>query len=63
MFNMIFTAFPVGIKAYMDYDIYPMKDGDSLDLIDFVPKIYYFGQRNLSYNPLEFYKWTLLGTI
>ena len=75
-YNMVFTAFPLLVRACFDQDVYykkkvEIKEGavkkvviqDSQALKKMFPLLYYPGQQNLIFNIKTFYKSVFLGCV
>lgn len=62
-YNMLITAFPIGIYCYMEKDIYPIKEIDGEEFRKFIPSLYFPGQRNLHYNFYISIMWLAVGVV
>jgi len=74
MFNLQFTAWPIPFYACIDLDLYPGSDNskvkdpllefeayDPAHLREYLPNLYFPGQRNVSFNQLVFMWWAIRG--
>jgi hypothetical protein len=49
-YNMFLTTFPIVVYAFSEKDIMPIEEFDGSQFKDFIPSLYFAGQRNLLYN-------------
>lgn len=61
LYNMILTALPIGFYAWLEKDVYPIKEMDGEEYRDFIPSLYFPGQRNLHYNIYVSILWLFVG--
>jgi len=60
-YNIIFTNFPLMFKAMCDFDVNPERDG--VEMLKYIPYLYYNGQMSLSCNSRVFTTYFLMGCI
>ena len=72
-YNLLFTAFPLGIKALFDrdshYQVLKKLDSGGGAIVEFLnirylnPFFYHRGQANLTFNNFNFIVWTIRGIV
>jgi magnesium-transporting ATPase (P-type) len=58
-YNMVFTALPLLIKGFFEQDVNYITDGQQLK--QYMPKLYYLGQRSLIFNWPNYFTWYATG--
>lgn len=63
LFNMIFTAYPIGWYCVYEIDVFASEARDGTAYRRYIPSLYFAGQRNLQYNSFVTILWLSTGTL
>jgi len=59
MYNLQFSAWPIMFYALFEKDVCTNIDG--IRFKQFIPSLYFVGQRNLAFNPFVYLVWSIVG--